>query len=214
MAKVSVTKSTGFLKFDELIGNLDRARLIIVGGRTAMGKTTFAISMAKNIAVDQQIPTAFFSLEMTLKLLSLRVVCNICQLDNRKIMNGQLTKKEANLFAFKKRELNELPLYIDDTQGLSISEFNTRVRTLIDRHNVRVVIIDYLQLLNGDKTYENRKQESTNVLKRLRGLADELNITIVVLSQLQRRKVRGWIKPTIYSLRVYVSFDKYADVVA
>ena len=205
---------TGFRAFDEIIGNLDKARFILVGGRLAMGKSAFAISLAKNIAIDQKIPTAFFSLEMPTQYLERRIVCNICNFDNQKAKNGQLSKKEMSLLKKRIEELTNDPLYIDDTPGLYMNEFDFKVRNLVREHHVKVVFVDYLQLLILDQRINNRKKENSLIAKSLRRLSEDLNITIVACTQISRRIVRGWKKPCLVNLRMYGTMDKYADVVA
>lgn len=205
---------TGFKAFDEMIGNLDKVRLILVGGRPAMGKSAFAISLAKNIAVEQKISSLFFSLEMSSEQLLRRIVCNICQLDGRRLLNGFLSEKEKALFETEKENLIKFPLYIDDTPGLSIQEFHSIVKNMVREHDVKVVFIDYLQLMNADVKIDDHIKEVSLITKNLRRLADDLNITIVVCTQICRRKVRGWKKTCLVNLRMYGTMDKYADVVA
>ena len=206
---------TGFEYFDETIHDLEKYRLILIGERPNIGKTAFVVSLARNIAVDQQIPMALFSLELSSEQVLSRVTCNVCRLDYNKVINGQLSDKEKDFFASTQEKLKESPLYIDDSKALSVSDFACKLRNTIKEHKVKVVIVDYLQLMKANKNRESSKQESTYVLKCLRKLADELHITIVLMSLLQRRRKRTQEKPTLHSLKAMVSsFDKYAELAA
>ncbi len=217
--------STGFPKFDELIHGLEKARLIIVGGRPAMGKSAFAISMAKNIAVEQNVPTAFFSLEMSSKHLTQRLVCCISHLDNRRIVNGLQTEEENKQYKSGLARLTTCPLYIDDTPGLSIPKFREKVIQMVNEHGVRLILVDYLQLMDTWRKIDNKNASSpdSNELQRiewgkvgksLRDIATELNVTIIVCSHLRHRKANGWHKPCLNRIVGYKTICKYADVVA
>ena len=206
--------STGFPKFDELIHGLEKVRLIVVGGRSAMGKSAFVISIAKNVAVDQRIPIGFFSLELSAKHITNRLACNISELDAKKVEQESWDENERDVFHKGIEKLKACPIYIDDTPGLSIIEFESKARQMIDEHNVKLFFVDYLQLMSGSGEIENRIREYSMIAKRLRELADKLNITIIVCSQLQDRKFKGWKKPCLVNLKAYGNIDKYADVVA
>lgn len=206
--------STGFPKFDEFIRGLEKTRLIVVGGRTAMGKSAFAISIAKNVAVDERIPIGFFSLELSTKHIINRLACNIYELDVMKVEQEAWDENERDVFHKGIEKIKECPMYIDDTPGLSIIEFESKARQMVDEHNVKLFIVDYLQLMNGCGEIENRIREYSMIVKRLREFADKLNVTIILCSQLQDRKLKGWKKPCLVNLRAYGNIDKYADVVA
>ena len=178
---------SGFTKLDDMTSGWQRSDLVILAGRPAMGKTSFALSVAKNIAVDNRIPTAFFSLEMSNVQLVNRLISNTCEIDSKKVMNGQLNDAEWARLDKNIRLLDGAPLYLDDTPGLSIFELRTKARRLVRGEKVQIIIIDYLQLMNASgMTFYNRQEEVSTISRSLKGLAKELNIPIIALSQLNR----------------------------
>ncbi len=178
---------TGFKKLDEMTSGWQRSDLVIIAARPAMGKTAFALSMAKNMAVDHQIPVAVFSLEMSNVQLVNRLIVNVCSIPGEKVKNGSLTPDEWRLMDQQLKSLYDAPIYIDDTPSLSVFEFSTKCRRLVKEHNVQCVIVDYLQLMNasGGK-FGNREQEVSTVSRALKALAKELDIPVIALSQVNR----------------------------
>ena len=148
---------SGFTKLDDMTSGWQKSDLIIIAGRPAMGKTSFALSIAKNVAIDQRIPVAFFSLEM-----------NNVQLVNRLIsnMNGQLDDADWDRFDRNIRKLEGAPLYVDETPGLSIFELRTKARRLVSEHGVKIIMIDYLQLMNANGMKYNSRQEEVSTISR------------------------------------------------
>ena len=164
-----------------------RSDLVIIAGRPAMGKTSYALSVAKNIAVDYRIPIAFFSLEMSNVQLVNRLISNVCEIPGNKILNGQLTEEEWARLDQNIRKLEGAPLYIDDTPGLSVFELRTKARRLVKEKNVQIIMIDYLQLMNATgMRFGSRQEEVSTISRSLKGLAKELDIPILALSQLNR----------------------------
>ena len=207
--------STGFPNFDALIGGLERARLIIIGSRAGMGKSAFAISLAKNVAVEQHVPTAFFTLDMPTELMKRRFACCIGKVDQRKLAGDKLTEEKSNQYADAHNKLRECPLFIDDTPGLSIAEFESKVTQLVTEHHVRVVVVDYLQMMITGTKADNRKNEYSVITKILRRIADDLNLTIIICAMMQQKMRFSWNRPCLVHLRAYAgNIDKYADVVA
>jgi replicative DNA helicase len=152
-----------------------------------MGKTAFVLSMAKNMAVDYNSPVAVFSLEMSNVQLVNRLIMNVCELEGEKIKNGKLEPYEWQQLDSKIRNLQDAPLYIDDTPSLSVFELRTKARRLVREHNVKTIIIDYLQLMNASgMAFGSREQEVSIISRSLKGLAKELDIPIIALSQLNR----------------------------
>ena len=179
--------ASGFDKLDKITSGWQNSDLVIIAARPAMGKTAFVLSMAKNMAVDQQIPVAMFSLEMSNVQLVNRMIVNVCEITGEKIKSGQLAPYEWEQLDTKITELLHAPFYIDDTPSLSVFELRTKARRLVRDYGVKVIIIDYLQLMNASGMYYNSRQEEVSTISRsLKGLAKELNIPIIALSQLNR----------------------------
>ena len=152
-----------------------------------MGKTAFVLSMAKNIAVNMRQPVAMFSLEMSNVQLVNRLIVNVCAIEGSKIRSGQLAQHEWSQLDLNLDQLRGAPLYIDDTPSLSVFELRTKARRLVREHGVKLIIIDYLQLMNASgMSYNSRQEEVSTISRSLKGLAKELNIPIIALSQLNR----------------------------
>ena len=178
---------SGFTKLDNITSGWQASDLIIIAGRPAMGKTSFALSIAKNIAVDFQQPVAFFSLEMNNVQLVNRLISNVCEIKGSKILSGQLDDEEWNRLDKNVRKLEGTPVYIDDTPGLSIFELRTKARRLVREKKVKIIMVDYLQLMNANgMRFGNRQEEVSTISRSLKGLAKELDIPIIALSQLNR----------------------------
>ena len=210
--------STGYYKLDDLTSGWQKSDLIIIAGRPAMGKTAFALSMAKNIAADLRKPMAFFSLEMSGVQLANRLISNVCEISGKKILNGQLDRNEWDRFDKRIGTLLEAPIYIDDTPGLSIFDLRTKARRLVREHQIELIMIDYLQLMNASgMRINNRQEEVATISRSLKGLAKELNIPIIALSQLNRgvegrEGVEGK-RPLLSDLRESGAIEQDADMV-
>lgn len=177
---------SGFHKLDKLTSGWQRSDLVIIAARPAMGKTAFVLSMAKNMAVNYNTPVAVFSLEMANVQLVNRLIMNVCEIEGEKIKNGKLEPHEWQQLDNKLKLLQDAPIYLDDTPSLSIFELRTKARRLVREHNVQVIIIDYLQLMNAGTKTNNRENEVSMISRSLKGLAKELDIPIIALSQLNR----------------------------
>ena len=176
-----------FTKLDAMTSGWQNSDLVIMAARPAMGKTAFALSMAKNMAFEQDIPVAFFSLEMSKVQLVNRLISNACEIPSDKIKNGRLEQYEWMQLDQRLKELYGKPLYLDDTPSLSVFELRTKARRLVREHGVRVIMIDYLQLMNASgMNFGSRQEEVSTISRSLKGLAKELNIPILALSQLNR----------------------------
>jgi len=179
--------TSGFDKLDKMTSGWQNSDLIIIAARPAMGKTAFVLSMAKNMAVDHKIPVAMFSLEMSNVQLVNRMIVNVCEITGEKIKSGQLAPYEWEQLDTKITELLHAPFYIDDTPSLSVFELRTKARRLVRDYGVQIIIIDYLQLMNASgMSYNSRQEEVSTISRSLKGLAKELNIPIIALSQLNR----------------------------
>lgn len=215
--------STGYTGLDDVTSGWQESDLIIIAGRPAMGKTSFALSLAKNIAIDNKEPVAFFSLEMNNVQLVNRLISNVCSVPGSKILNGQLSQDEWSRFDNNIGRMQGAPLYIDDTPGLSVFELRTKARRLVKEKQVKLIMIDYLQLMNANGMKFNSRQEEVSTISRsLKGLAKELNIPIIALSQLSRdvEKRQGSgastaqsARPQLSDLRESGAIEQDADMV-
>ncbi len=179
--------SSGFAKIDKITSGWQNSDLIIIAARPAMGKTAFVLSMAKKIAVDMRVPCAMFSLEMSNVQLVNRLIVNTCEITGEKMRSGQLESYEWGQLDSRIRQLYDAPFYIDDTASLSVFELRTKARRLVREHGIRIIMIDYLQLMNASgMKFGSRQEEVSNISRSLKSLAKELNIPIIALSQLNR----------------------------
>lgn len=212
---------SGFHELDKLTSGWQSSDLIIIAARPAMGKTAFVLSMAKNMAVNYEIPVAIFSLEMSNVQLVNRLISNVCELGGEKIKSGQLSPMEWDQLMSRVKELQDARLYIDDTPSLSILELRSKARRLVREHQVRFIIIDYLQLMNATgMKFGSREQEVSMISRSLKQLAKELDIPIVALSQLNRSvETRGKDgdrdskRPQLSDLRESGAIEQDADIV-
>ena len=210
--------STGYVMLDDMTCGWQNSDLVIIAGRPAMGKTAFALSLAKNIAGDQKIPMAFFSLEMSDVQLTNRLMSNACKIEGKKLMSGQLDSADWLRLDKNLEILKEAPLYIDDTEGLSVMELRTKARRLVREHGVKLIMIDYLQLMTASGMRYNSRQEEVSLISRsLKGLAKELNIPVLALSQLNRgvesRDGAEGKRPQLSDLRESGAIEQDADMV-
>lgn len=209
---------TGFTQLDKMTSGWQNSDLIIIAARPAMGKTAFVLSMAKNIAVNYKQPVAMFSLEMSNVQLVNRLISNVCEIPSEKLKNGQLAPYEWSQLDIKIKDLYDAPLYIDDTPSLSVFELRTKARRLVREHGIKLIIIDYLQLMNANgMSTGNRQEEVSTISRSLKGLAKELNIPIIALSQLNRgvesREGIDGKRPQLSDLRESGAIEQDADIV-
>ena len=206
---------TGFNDLDKITSGWQSSDLIIIAARPAMGKTAMVLSMAKNMAVDFNIPIAIFSLEMSNIQLVNRLISNVCELEGEKIKSGQLAPMEWNKLMSRIKNLYSAPLYIDDTPSLSIFELRTKARRLVREHNIKMIIIDYLQLMNASgMKFGSREQEVSTISRSLKQLAKELEIPVIALSQLNRSlENRDGKRPQLSDLRESGAIEQDADMV-
>ncbi|MDH6343685.1 replicative DNA helicase [Parabacteroides sp. PFB2-12] len=209
---------TGFEDLDKITSGWQNSDLIIIAARPAMGKTAFVLSMAKNMAVQFNIPVALFSLEMSNVQLVNRLIVNVCELPGEKIKSGRLERHEWEQLDFKLKELYDAPIFVDDTPSLSVFELRTKARRLVREHGIKCIIIDYLQLMNASgMNFGSREQEVSTISRSLKGLAKELNIPIIALSQLNRgvenRQGNEGKRPQLADLRESGAIEQDADMV-
>jgi len=208
--------ASGFTRLDRLTNGWQKADLIIVAARPAMGKTAFVLSMARNLAVEFRKPVAFFSLEMSSLQLVMRLISNETELDAEKLKRGQLTMAEWEQLHAQIDKLSDAPLIIDDTPALSVFELRAKSRKLMVKHQLELIVVDYLQLMTtGTEGKGNREQEISLISRSLKSIAKELNVPIIALSQLSRAvETRGGDKrPMLSDLRESGAIEQDADIV-
>ncbi len=209
---------SGFHALDKITSGWQTPDLVIIAARPAMGKTAFVLSMAKHMAIDREIPTAIFSLEMSNVQLVNRLIMNVCEIEGEKIKTGKMSKADSQKLNTKINIMKGKPLYMDDTPSLSIFELRSKARKLVHDHGVRIIIIDYLQLMNAQgSSFGSREQEVSIISRGLKGLAKELDIPIIALSQLNRGvEARTGIEgktPQLSDLRESGAIEQDADMV-
>ncbi|MCX2680718.1 replicative DNA helicase [Galbibacter sp. EGI 63066] len=209
---------SGFDKLDKLTSGWQPSDLIIVAARPGMGKTALTLSMARNIAVNSNIPVAFFSLEMSSVQLITRLISSETGLSSEKLRTGKLEKHEWEQLNVKVKALETAPLFIDDTPSLSIFDLRAKARRLASQHDIKLIVIDYLQLMTagGSQKGGNREQEISTISRNLKALAKELDVPVIALSQLSRAvETRGGSKrPLLSDLRESGAIEQDADIVS
>ncbi|GGG98973.1 replicative DNA helicase [Polaribacter pacificus] len=211
--------ATGFSKLDALTSGWQPSDLIIIAARPGMGKTAFVISMAKNMAIDFGHAVALFSLEMSSVQLITRMISSETGLTSEKLRKGNLEAHEWEQLNVKVKKLSDAPIYIDDTPSLSIFDLRAKARRLVSQHGVRIIVIDYLQLMTAGgsgKGGGNREQEISTISRNLKALAKELEVPVIALSQLSRAvETRGGSKrPLLSDLRESGAIEQDADIVS
>ena len=206
---------SGFTELDKITFGWKKGELIVIGGRPAMGKTALAISLLRNIAMLNRTPIAYFSLEMSTVQFMNRFLSNI---SNVEINHAELySEKEQALLDDAEKIIEDAPIFLDDTPALSIQELRTKASRLVREHQVKLIIIDYLQLMNASgMSYSNREEEVSVITRSLKALAMELNIPIIALSQLNRRENREGIdgkRPQLSDLRESRTIEQDADMI-
>ncbi len=208
---------SGFSKLDYLTSGWQPSDLVIIAARPGMGKTAFIMSMAKNMAIDFDIPVAIFSLEMSSIQLITRMISSATGISSGKLKKGELEPHEWEQLNVKVKKLSAAPIFIDDTPSLSIFDLRAKARRLVSQHGIKIVIVDYLQLMTaGSKNSGNREQEISMISRNLKALAKELEIPVIALSQLSRAvETRGGSKrPLLSDLRESGAIEQDADIVS
>lgn len=206
--------STGFAEMDRLTAGLQRGDLIIVAGRPSMGKTTLAINLAENAAIAHKIPTAVFSMEMSAEQLSFRMIGSIGRVNQQKLRTGRLSDEDWTRIDSAVSMMTNVPIYIDDSAGLSPTEVRARARRLKREHGLGMIVIDYLQLMQTAGHSENRATEISEISRSLKALAKELDVPVIALSQLNRSvEQRNDKKPVMSDLRESGAIEQDADLI-
>ena len=206
---------TGYFELDELTCGLQNGEMIIVAGRPSMGKTSLALNIAEHIGVAEKIPVAIFSLEMGRQQLAERFLCSNSEIESQRVRKGMLDTEHYRKLVDACGVLNEAPIYIDDTAALTPLALRGKARRLVNRYNIRCILVDYLLLMSsGTGRSESRQQEITLISRYIKALARELDIPVVVLSQLNRSpEGREGHLPRMSDLRESGSIEQDADVV-
>lgn len=207
--------ATGFTKIDELTAGFQQSDLIILAGRPGMGKTAFALNIAKHAAVDANIPVALFSLEMSKEQLSMRMLSSEAQIDSAKMRRGFISQNDWMKITDAAGVLSEAPIFIDDSPNITALEIRTKSRRLKMDQNIGLIIVDYIQLMRGPASAERRDLEISEISRSLKALAKELVLPVVALSQLNRElEKRSDKRPQLSDLRESGALEQDADVVA
>ncbi|MBK6914829.1 MAG: replicative DNA helicase [Ignavibacteriales bacterium] len=205
---------TGFYELDEMLGGLQKSDLVIIAARPSMGKTALALSLARNAAIDHQVPIGIFSLEMSTMQLIIRLLCAEGRLNAHLVRTGKLPQEEGRKLSKNVHKLINAPIYIDDTPSQTVLEIRAKARRLKSEKNIGLIIIDYLQLMQGPSNAESREREISHISRSLKALAKELNIPVLALSQLNRSvETRTDKRPLLSDLRESGSIEQDADVV-
>jgi len=205
---------TGFVDLDNVLSGMQASNLLILAARPGQGKTAMVVNMSQNIAVDQKKPVGIFSLEMSQEELVDRLLIGQADVDAWKLKTGRLAESDFAKLSQAMGELADAPIFIDDTPGISIAEMRTKARRLQLEQKIEVLIVDYLQLINPGRRYDNRVQEVSIVSQGLKNLARELKIPVLAVSQLSRAvEHRGERKPQLADLRESGAIEQDADVV-
>lgn len=205
---------SGFLKFDELTTGFQPSELVIVAGRPSMGKTAFCMNIAQYAAMQHKIPVAIFSLEMSKSQIVQRMLCSEARIDTHALRRGAMPEGDWPKLSMAAGRLSSAPIFIDDSAGISPLEIKAKARRLKAKHDLGLIVIDYLQLIQTGLKVENRQQEISQISRSLKGLARELNIPVIAVSQLSRAvEQRSIQRPRLSDLRESGALEQDADLV-
>jgi len=206
---------TGFEKLDDLTSGLQKSDLIIIAGRPSMGKTAFALNIARYAALDEAVPVAIFSLEMSKEQLAIRMLSSEAKVDSQKIRRGFLGEMDWPKLIDAANKLSESAIVVDDTPAITVLEMKAKARRLTAEVGLGLIIIDYLQLMRGSAFKDSREQEISEISRSLKALAKELNVPVIALSQLNRQvETRPNKRPQMADLRESGAIEQDADVIA
>lgn len=207
--------ATGFYEFDVMTAGLQESDFIVVAGRPSMGKSAWAMCVSEHVSIQLKLPVAIFSLEMSKEQLVQRMLCAHARVDAHKVRTGYLSHTDWPKLTAAAGKLSEAPIFIDDTPGISVFELRAKARRLQAQHSIRLIIVDYLQLMRGPSRVENRQQEISEISRALKALARELKVPIVAISQLSRAvETRSDRRPQLSDLRESGAIEQDADLVS
>ena len=206
---------TGFFELDYLTGGFQKSDLIVVASRPSMGKTAFCLSIAEHAAVDEKLPVGVFSLEMAKGQVAQRMLCSRARFSTHKMRTGKIKDEDYSNLAMAVGPLAEAKIFIDDTPSIGILQLRAKARRLKAQHDVGLIIVDYLQLMQGPRSVESRQQEISMISRSLKGLAKELDVPVIAVSQLSRKVEDrgGEKKPMLADLRESGAIEQDADMV-
>ncbi len=206
--------ATGYDELDRMMAGLQPSDLIILAGRPSMGKTALAMNMVTHAGLINKVPVAVFSLEMSMEQLALRMLCSIGRIDSQRVRTGHLHENDWPKLTRATGMLSDAPIYIDDTAGISVLEMRAKARRLKSDHDLGMVVVDYLQLMQGKSGIENRTQEISDISRSLKAMAKELDVPVIALSQLNRSvESRTDKHPQLSDLRESGAIEQDADVI-
>ncbi|MCL2702069.1 MAG: replicative DNA helicase [Defluviitaleaceae bacterium] len=206
--------ATGFTDFDAKTAGLHPANLILIASRPSMGKSVLGLNIAQNAAIRQKVPTAFFALEMSRMECTNRIICSEASVQAQKMRTGELDGSDWNNIAMAIGPISEAPLYLDDTPGITIPELRAKCRRLKLEKGLGLIVIDYLQLMNGSRKSESRQQEISEISRSLKSIAREMDAPVIALAQLSRAcEQRADHRPILSDLRESGAIEQDADVV-
>ena len=205
---------TGFVELDQQLAGLQPADFIVVAGRPAMGKSSFALCVAEHVALVEKAGVAIFSLEMSKENLVQRMLCSHARINAHNVRSGMLSTSDWPTLTKAAGKLSEAPIFVDDSPGISVLELRAKARRLKSRHNINLIILDYLQLMEESAYAENRQQEISVISRSLKALARELTVPVIAVSQLSRApERRESFRPRLSDLRESGAIEQDADVV-
>jgi len=206
---------SGFKDLDEMTTGFQKGDLIIIGGRPSMGKTAFALNIAQHVGVELKEPIAVFSLEMSKRQLAMRMLCSEAMVDSNSVRKGFIGKQDWHKLTSAAGKLAEAPIYIDDSSNINVLEMRAKARRLKMEHGgVSLIVVDYMQLMQGRGSFERREQEISEISRSLKGLAKELDVPVIALSQLNRGvEMRNDKRPSLADLRESGAIEQDADVI-
>lgn len=206
---------SGFPDLDEMTTGFQPGDLVIIGGRPSMGKTAFGLNIAQRVGLDMKEPVAVFSLEMSKEQLALRMLCSEAMVDSNSVRKGFVRKEDWNKLTSAAGRLAEAPIFIDDSSNITVLEMRAKARRLKMEHGgISLIVVDYLQLMKGRGNFERREQEISEISRSLKGLAKELHVPVIALSQLNRMvEARQDRRPTLADLRESGAIEQDADVI-
>jgi len=206
--------ASGYKDLDNLTSGFQESDLVIVAGRPSMGKTAFVLNVARNAAVDHKIPVGFFSLEMSSESLAMRLLTAEARIDAHLLRTGKLREEQWQQLSMRAGTLTEAPIYIDDTPGITVLELRAKARRMKKENDIGLIVIDYLQLMQGAAGVESRQQEISQISRSLKALAKEINVPVLALSQLSRAvESRPDKRPMLSDLRESGAIEQDADMV-
>jgi replicative DNA helicase len=205
---------TGYLELDDMLNGLQNGEMIIVAARPSMGKTAFAMNIVENVATGEaMLPCAVFSLEMSKQQLAQRMLCSLSQIDAHKVRRGMMNNEEYIRMAQVVSSLEKVPIFVDDSAGMTPLEFRAKARRLKLQHDVKLIMLDYMQLMDNPGV-ESRQQQISEISRAIKSVARELNVPVIALSQLNRSsETRDGHRPRMSDLRESGSIEQDADVI-